>query len=542
MKRSLSLLLLVACTRKEPPPLAAEGVHLAAPPRAVVDASAPPVAAAVASPFSIIARGPAPTQRPPAMHGNDIAAGDPLLQRLPDGGVAFGAEHVIALAEGAGPLVVGPPGPEREVQLRAPMVQTAEGLRWVWMSRELAIYSLEEATMRTGPRVSSFRRGPKGWEAVRGTTGWWSAVRRGDSVLALQRSTYEIPHSSIYVGDETTNQHTLTTPKIAVLAGKGPAPVLPKDVCATAMASGSDGTLVVTVDRCGSHPESNSVGVLRYGPGSTTAKVEWLGTYKSIEDDRHAMMMVDEPVLPAVGGPSDIWVARATRLSHWDGTRWSTVDQEGEPFLSLSAAPDGALWAVRDDKLVKRAKGETAFTEVPLPLTPADRLDPELWTLAGQLSRHVHRGPTPSDDAFTRAPVAAPMQALFVDASEPEVLVLGGLQDEVFALSTTPRTPVARIPSMSEQRAIVARAAKHKVATTAKECTSGSFLTFPDETTADQVKTRLREADGAIVGEAMVEGRKRLVLVADDILATEKKLAALKPTRLCDFIAIERDL
>lgn len=537
MKRTLPLLLVLGCTRKEPPPLVVaehrDAAADAVAPVAVVDAGA---TEAVDSQFTVVARGPAVTGRPPAMHGDAIASADPALQRLPGGGVAFGAEFVIATAGATGPFTVGAPAPEQRVQSRAAMVQTAEALRWVWMGPEVAVYSLEEATMRTGPRIESYRRDEKGWQPVRGTTGYWSAVRRGDSVLALERSTYEIPHSSIYVGDETTNQHSLTTPKIAVLAGKGPAPALPKDTCATAMAAGPDGTLVVTVDRC-KDDENVSLGVVRYAPGATTSKVEWLGKRKRQYD-------TPEALVPAVGGANDIWIADGKNLVHWDGTRWDTVEGKYQ-LQSLSVARDGTLWAVREDELIKRAKGAESFTLVPLPLAPADRLDPENWSNVSQLSRDVHPAPVDPEHAFTREPKAEPMKPLLVDATEPEVLVLGGLVDEVFVLSTTPRTPVARIPTMNGQRAIVARTAKHKVATTAKECTYSSFLAFPEETTADQVKAQLgaEEGEKPVVGEAMIDGKKRLVVsVPGDTVVTAKKLVALKPTRLCGNVAIERDL
>ena len=52
--------------------------------------------------------------------------------------------------------------------------------------------------MRHGPRVTSYKLGPKGFEPRAGSIGYWSAVVRAGSVLALERTAYEIPNSGMY--------------------------------------------------------------------------------------------------------------------------------------------------------------------------------------------------------------------------------------------------------------------------------------------------------------------------------------------------------
>ena len=545
---ALSLLglfaLLAGCSRANetpqpkavPEPVASVSV---APDAAAPDA-APRAAALPPSPFSIIARAPMP---PALRHASDIASALPLVQRLPGGGLVIAAEYARARAEGPAPLAVElfAGGVENAILYRPAMTPGIESMRWVWSDASLSVVVDENETSRSGPRLASYKQGPAGFTSLRPDVGYWSAVAREGSVLALERTAYEVPNSSIYPKGSgyEQNEWNLRTPRIAVLAGKGPAPSLPAGMCARTMSAAPDGSLAVVVEKCSASPDP-AVGVVRFAPAATQGKLDWLEPHDHVD--------LPPEVSGSAASATEIFVADGDRLHTWNGKAWTTTTPfKGELFGSISRAPSGDLWAVLGDpgRLVKRAAVAATWSEVTLPMAPADPLDEQPYALPTfEASDFRKVDALPSEQAI-REPKTAPLAVRSVDASAEDVIVLAHADHEAFVLALKPRTPVARLPSIAVQRARLAQTMKRRVATSSTDCTIKSFLVFPEATTADAIRARLGDAGAtAQIGEAIVEGQKRLVVhgEAKIELTLVKTLAALSPKRLCGPAVIERDL
>jgi hypothetical protein len=543
---------------------------------AVVTPAEPP------SPFAIVLRGPYTWQGCPLDAQAYVGCAPPLVHRLPGGGLVFAVEFARARADGPGaPFTVElmSRGLEIEALYRSVITQSPAAFRWVWSDDAATVLVDERDYMRSGPQMETRKLGPKGFSTWKSGAGMWSAVARDGSVIALERVVREIPNSSLYPkGSEYyANQSEIRPAKVTVLAGKGPPPVIPSGVCPLTMSAGPDGTLVVAVEKCGD-AEKRKLGALRYPPKATAAKVEWLGDYPREESGKDVLAAA------AAAGPSAIWVAIGSELHTWDGKAWSATKPFGaDAVRSLSPAPSGELWAVLGEgKLVKRERAGAAWTEVALPRTPDDPLDPQAWAV-----------PTYNRPAFV--PVkrlvgnevvrseASGMDAQMVDAQGGDVVVLARAAGEAFLLSTAPRGAgaVARLPSHSVQRARIAAAIPREEAGARgpggkpRDCKEG-FLVFPEGTSASAVKAVLaplrvdagapsssaaRSADAGPpppaeeleeryvdpsprLADGLVEGRTRLIVWATDGLpdTAQKALAAFAPKRLCGPVVIARDL
>ncbi len=541
----LSLVIAMGCSRtsdKPQPKAVAEPSAVDASVTAPLPDAGMKTEAPIDTPFSIIVRShtaqPAPLAR-------GLGSAMPLVQRLPNGGLLVASEHARARADGPGPLSVellGRGALELDVLYRPAIVPGVQAMRWVWSDASVAIAVLEEETGRTGPRLSSYKLGANGFEAIRGAVGYFSAGMRGTSVLALERTVYEIPNSSIYPKGSgyEQNDRSLKPARVAVLAGPGPAPVIPPKVCPTAMGIGPDGAVAITIEKCGD--AEGAIGVLRYAPGATTTTAEWF------EKRPRNGEFPDEPAI-AVASANEIYVADGDRLHTWNGKEWkSETPFDKAVILSVSRSPKGELWAVADDRVMKRPLDKEAWSEVKLPLAPADRLDAELYSAPElSVSDHFLKTNALPEQQAVRAESTAAMSPRMVDAAGDDVLVLAHVEREAFVLSTKPRGTVARIPSLSVQRARIAQALKRRVATGPKDCVT-SFLVFGEGTTAEALKAALGgPSDGGAslnVGEATVEGQKRIVVYGEQepTLAAMKKLATFTPKRLCGTAVVERPL
>ncbi len=572
----------VGCTR------GTESPQLRAVPEVVPDAStqaavARPDAAPVAapeptSPFVIVARGPYMWQPCPMGSQAYVGCAPPLVQRLPGGGLVFAVEFARARANGPGaPLTVEllSQGLEREALYRSVITQAPAAFRWVWSDDATTVLVDERDYMRSGPQMATRKLGPNGFSTGKAGAGMWSAARRDGAVIALERGVREIPDSSLYPkGSEYyANQAEIRPAKVTVLAGKGAAPVIPPGVCPLTMSAGLDGTLVIAVEACGA-TEKRKLGVLRYPPKAMTAKVEWL-----VE---HARDDTGQDLDPAVtaASPAAIWVAAYGELHSWNGKTWSKASPFGGAAIrSVSSAPNGELWAtLADGKLKKRSADGDAWSDVALPRTSEDPLDPQAWAV-----------PTYNRPAFV--PVkelvgnevvrqdAAALEAQTVDAQGDDVVVLARAAGEAFLLSTKSRGAVARLPSVSVQRARIAGTIPREEAGVRGRSGKPSackdrFLVFPESTTAASVKAALAPlavdagapaaarggADAAPsseeelesryedpsprLAEGLVEGKTRLVVWATEGLADAavKALASLGAKALCGPVVIARDL
>ena len=519
---------------------------------AAIEASAPDASAKAppVSPFAIIARAPAVFAM---RYARDVANVLPLVQRLPGGGLVVAADYARARADGGGALsveLVGR-GLETDILYRPAVVQGAEGLRWVWSDAASAIVVAETETSRSGPRLVSYKLGASGFEVLHSSVGYWSAVVRDGSVLALERTAYEVPNSSMYPKGSgfEQNEWRLKAARIAVLSGKAAAPIIPAGVCPTAMSAAPDGTIMVTVERCAATPDPGS-GVLRFAPSATQAKVEWFvsRTSRGAEPD---------DVVPFAASANELYVGAGDRLETWNGKAWTdAMPFRNEIFTSLSRAPNGELWAVVRDvhsdkgegRLVKRSADGATWSDIALPVAPAEALDDQPYAAPTFQFWHFLKVDALPEEQAIRAQ-GTRLNARTVDATAEEVLVLASVDGEAFVLSTKPRAPVARLPSVSVQRARVAQSLKRRVAAAPKDCTTSSFLVFPDGTTADAIRAALGAQSGdagppSKIAEAIVEGQKRLIVYSDDgaAVAAAKQLAPLAPKRLCGPAVIERTL
>lgn len=502
-------------------------------------------ASAPSSPFSIIAR----AQIAPQLGGGrNIATALPLLQRLPGGGLVVASEYARASADGPGPLSIElvSRGFETSSDLQSGGVtMDVRGRRWVWSDPSLSIVTDETETSRTGPRLASYKLGPKGFEPHGSDVGFWSAVSRDGSVLALSRTAYEVPNSSMYPKGSEYEQNgwNLKPARVAVLAGKGPPPILPPAVCPNAMSAAPDGTLVITVEKCGDADERR-VGVLRYPPGATQAKVEWFPS-------RSTRGKNPDEVIAFAASASELYVAVGDDLETWNGKEWASATPfRNDRFGSLSRSPDGALWAVLIDhassgRVMKRAADQT-WREVRLPLAPDDPLDDVFYSGPSlqESSAHFVKVSAPPADQALRAPGAKVMTARIVDATGEDVLVLASVEREGFILSTKPRVPVARLPSFPVQRARILKSLPPKFASSASACYT-SYLLFPEGTTIEALRTKLDDAGASIkVGESLIEGQTRLVLFGDhaDTAEAVKRFASFAPKRVCGLAVVEREL
>ena len=540
----VGLLLATACSRANDTPLEPT-------PEPSGDASASSTtdagarASALSSPFSIIAR----TQIAPQVGGGrNIATALPLLQRLPGGGLVVASEYARASADGPGPLSVElvSRGFERSSDLESGGVtMDVRGRRWVWSDRTSSIVTDETETSQTGPRLASYKLGPKGFEPHGNDVGFWSAVSRDGSVLALSRTAYEIPNSSAYPKGSEYEQNGwgLKPARVAVLAGKASPPILPPAVCPNAMSAAPDGSLVITVEKCGDANERR-VGVLRYAPGATQAKVEWFAPRPTRAENR-------EEVVAFAASATELYVAVGDDLETWNGKEWaSSTPFRNDRFGSLSRAPDGALWAVvidqaRSGRVMKRAADQT-WSEVGLPVAPDDPLDDVFYSAPSitESSAHFVKASAPPTDQALRAPGAKAMTARIVDAAGEDVLVLASVEREGFILSTKARSPVARLPSFAVQRARILKSLPLKFASSASACYT-SYLLFPEGTTIEALRTKLVDAGASIkIGESSIEGKTRLVVFGDrdDTLAAVKRFASLAPKRVCGLAVVEREL
>ena len=502
-------------------------------------------AAVASSPLSIIAR----TQIAPQLGGGrNIANALPLLQRLPGGGLVVASEYARASAEGPGPLSVElvSRGLETSSDLESGGVtMDVRGRRWVWSDSTASIVTDETETSGTGPRLVSYKLGPKGFVPHGNDVGFWSAVSRDGSVLALSRTPYEVPNSSAYPKGSEYEQNTwdLRPARVAVLAGKAPPPVLPPGVCPNAMSAAPDGALVITVEKCGAADERR-VGVLRYAPGATQAKVEWFAS-RSTQGEN------PDEVVAFAASANELYVAVGDDLETWNGKEWaSSTPFRNERFGSLSRSPDGALWAVvidqgRSGRVMKRAADQT-WSEVRLPLAPDDPLDDEFYSAPSitESSAHFVKVAAPPADQALRAPGAKTMTARLVDAAGEDVLVLASVEREGFILSTKPRVPVARLPSFPVQRARILKSLPLKFAPSASACYT-SYLLFPEGTTIEALRAKLDDAGASIkFGESSIEGKTRLVVFGghDETVEAVKRFASLAPKRVCGYAVVERQL
>jgi hypothetical protein len=540
--------LLFGCTRAsdQPRPKAvAEHVVDAAVPVAAAPDAGITVKATPSSPFSIVARAPM-GQPGRASSSRDIAMAMPLVQRLPDGGLVVASEYARAQATGPGPLAVELLGRgfEHDVAYRYGEIQGAQAIRWVWSDPSLTVVSSEEATMRSGPRVTSYKLGSKGFAWTGGSIGYWSAVARAGSVLALERTAYEIPNSGIYArptSDDNPNTWGLRPARVAVLAGKGPGPVIPAGVCALAMSAAPDGTVVIAVNQCGA---DEKVGVLRYAPSSTASKVVWFPARAHPSEE-------PEDVLVFAASENELYVADGARLQTWDGKAWaSTTASSSESIVSLSRGIDGALWAVsKGGRLSKRAAGDTTWTEIALPPAADDALDEHPYAAPALQGQSHFIKDAPTEWEILRAPTGSQLQAQLVDAAGDEILVLAGVEGQAFVLSTKARSPVARLPSVSTQRARIMQTLKPDMVTPKTKYCRATYLMFAEGTTADAIRAKLATAPAdagasAMIGEAIVEGQRRLVVYGEEaeVIAAAKHLATFAPTRACSPAVIEKPL
>ncbi len=541
---AVSVAVLAACSRSaEAPPKATREKRTDAvrAPDASAAAKAPP--ATPATPFTIVARAPS------GVVSDRLGGAMPLVQRLAGGGLVVAAEYARAVADGPGPLSVEivRRGLEAHILNRPSFVQGSQSIRWVWSDPSTSIFVDEEEKERSGPRLASFKSGSHGFEAVRGSVGYWSAVARDGSVLALERTAYEVPNSSMYPKGSGYEQNAwgLKPARVAVLSGKGPAPILPPGVCPTSMSAAPDGTVVVAVEKCQGGESAPVVGVLRYAPAAAQAKVEWFAERTS----RPANSGESEAIVSAASA-NEIYVAEGERLETWNGKEWtSTTPFPNDRFVSISRAPGGELWAVlsgHDDRtrVEKRSADGVTWTSVALPTAPPDPLDPQPYTApTWEVQAFVRVDVLPEEQAL-RGSVAAPLLARKVDAAGDEVLVLATAQGEAFVVSTRSRSPVARLPSLAVQRAQVLQTLKPRFATSPKDCHE-SFLIFPQGTTLAALRRGLPDAGSPQkVGEAIVEGQKRLVVYGDHEAPTAaaKRLATLAPKRVCGPPVVERTL
>ena len=502
---------------------------------------------APASTFTIVARTPTGVPKRPSRDiGNPLA----LVQRLPNGGLVVAAEYARARAEGAGPLTVEllSRGIESDIRDRRAIVQGIEGRRWVWADAAAGLLVFEEETSRIGPLMESYKLGANGFETPRANVGFWSAVVRDGSVLALERATYEVPNSSIYPKDSEYYQNTwsLKPARVAVLSGKAAPPAIPAGVCPTNMAAGPDGTVAIAIEKCDASSNKQHVGILRYPPGVTQAKAEWLEVRDTPQGD------TDE-VTVAVGQSAEIHVGYGDRLESWNGKEWvrSSPFQRGA-VASLSRAPDGSLWAITKDRdgrggVVQRRADGTEWRSVPLPMAPADRLDDRFYAMPTFEVSDFIKVDAPPNDQSLRNDGPAPLSAQTVDAAGDDVLVLASAGTEGFVLSTRSRGQVARLPSLALQRARLLQTIPPRIARSPKECRSKSYLLLPESTSVDAIREALTkqpatERTPAKVGEMIVEGNKRTVVFGDVIGPVEKVLAKLSPKRACGPAVIEREL
>jgi hypothetical protein len=434
-------------------------------------------------------------------------------------------------------------GFERDVPFRYGEVQGRQAIRWVWSDPSLTIVSNEEATMRSGPRVASYKLGPKGFEARGGSIGYFSAVTRAGSVLALERTAYEIPNSGIYArGTKEDNPNTwgLRPARVAVLSGKAPAPVIPAGLCALAMSAAPDGTVAIAVNKC----SDETVGVLRYAPSSTEAKVSWFPARPNPGQE-------PEDVVVFAASENEIHVADGTRHQTWDGKAWASMTSPSiDGTVSLSRGPDGTLWAVsKGGRLSKRATGDTVWTELALPPAADDALEehPYAAPVLQNQSHFVKDAATEWESL--RAPKGSALLAHVVDAAGDEVLVLAGVDGQAFVLSTKARSPVARLPSISTQRARIMQTLKPEMMTAKTKHCRTTYLMFADGTTADALRAKLASApadagDAPMIGEAIVEGQRRLVVYGEEaeVVAAAAQLATFAPRRACSPAVIEKPL
>ncbi len=526
------------CARATEPPQSTT----AAPPVADAASTAVPDAALdPPSPFVIVARGPTAQAMPYETPLDSVGVPMALVRRLAGGGLVVASQFARAHADGPGPLSVEllGRGLENEVLYSAAIVQGGEGLRWVWTDASLSVV-VAESDGNSGPGLASYQLGATGFKQTRPSSGLSSAVLRDGSVLALERRAFEIPDSSIYPkGSEyAQNQWSLTPARIVVLSGKAIAPAIPAGACAKQMSAATDGTLVVLVDDCAVTAARN--GVLRFAPSVAQAKVEWFA-------GRDADGSVPDDVSASVATANEIYVSERDHLHTWNGKEWS----DDAPFprqslVSLSRAPDGALWAVRrgaggkGSQLVKRSAGGSTWSTFALPAAPADKLDEQAYAVPTFDHPDFFMVSALPEDQEIRAATPGELIAYSVDATADEVLVLATVEHEAFVLSTAPRAPVARLPSIPVQRARLAQSLPRELAS-AKACKK-SFLSFPEATTAEALRAAV--GDAATIGEATVEGEKRLVVYGErktiDRAAT--RAAALAPRRLCGPAVVERSL
>ena len=542
----VGLLLATACSRaNDTPPNATPEPRIDASVNATMDAGAS--VAAPSSPFSVVAR----TQiAPQPGGGTNIAAALPLVQRLPGGGLVVASEYARASADGPGSLSVElvSRGFETSFDLRSGGVtMDVQGRRWVWSDPTLSIVTDETETSRSGPRLTSYKLGPKGFEPHGDDVGFWSAVSRDGSVLALSRTAYEIPNSSAYPkGSEyEQNDWGLKPARVAVLAGRAKAPVLPPAVCPSVMSAAPDGSLVIAVEKCGdAAADEQRAGVLRYAPGATQAKVEWFASRSTRGKD-------PDEVIAFAASATELYVAVGDDLETWNGKEWaSSTPFHGERFASLSRSPDGVLWAVLvgqagSGRVMKRAADRT-WSEIRLPLAPDDPLDDVFYAgpTLSESSAHFVKVSAPPPEQAPRAPGAKAMNARFVDAAGEDVLVLASVEREGFVLSTRPRVPVARLPSFPVQRARILKSLPPRFATSASACYT-SYLLFPEGTTIEALRAKLGDAGASLkVGESSIEGKTRLVVFGDrhETLEALKRFASLAPKRACGLAVVEREL
>lgn len=553
---TLGVLVLSGCSRanEQPQPKAvAERAADAAAPSPISAADAGVTAQPPASPLSIVARGPM-TTRLDGLMPHETAAGFPAMQRLPNGGLAVASEYARAIASGPGPLAVDLHGRgfERDIAYRSGEIQGAQAVRWVWSEPSLTIVSNEEATMRSGPRVTSYKLGAKGWEVTRGSSGFWSAVATRGAVLALERVAYEIPNSSAYPkGSEYYhNSYGYKPARVAVLGGATAAPIVPPNVCPTVMSAAADGTIAIGVRDCSEWNSSEGrFGALVYPPGQTKTKPEWF-TPPAEAPDKAQGPYEPTDITISVGGANDVAAGVGDRLERWDGKAWTSSSPGVGKIASLSHGVDGSLWATTTTgRLVKRGPDGARFGDVPLPAVPSDPLEDAPYGAPGLTGpAHFERGGA-SELEVLRGAVKKPMMARVVDAAGEEVLVLASTEREALFLSTRARAPVARLPSIPTQRATLLMGMKPEMRASSKAACFGGYLMFPDGVTAETLHAKLGTSptdagadDGIGVGEAIVEGQRKLVVFGVDSLLEDatKQLASLSPRRACTPAVIDR--
>lgn len=474
--------------------------------------------------FAVVAR--APTGRLNTVD-SDVSCALPLVQRVGDGLAVF-SEYGRALAAGPGPLSVEVSSDdESSVYYRPGDFQGAQLIRWVWTDGKSTLGTNEEATMRSGPILSSFVLGPKNAFRMQRRVGYLDAVLRDGSVLALERGTHTV--QGAYIG---STAEELSAAHVAVLSGKGGAPALPADVCPDAMAAGADGALLIVVEKCA---DATQLGLLRYAPQKTSAApIKWVTVPAVTGTDRL-------PVALAVVSDHEMYVGHDTTLVTWDGKAWTDSKPFGsDNITSLSAGVDGALWAIAGEGVSMRKPGASKWDEVALPELPTDPLDDAPYT-----------APSTTESVFRKQPVASPgnpgkLAPRFVDAAGAEILIAGTTNGELFVLSNKPRSPIARIPSIDAQRAQLAKAYAHKPAT-GKSC-FGSFLLFPQGTKPESLVIAADAGESLGKAEAIVEGKTELVVYSkrfatdDDVIAAAKQFKSLAPKRVCGAPVIEKDL